>query len=217
MKIISTNIGSETTIAWKGKNIKTGIVKTPVESPITLDTFAVRGDHINNKKVHGGIDKSCYAYGENYYEYWKGLYPDLNWNFGMFGENITVAGLNEAEIFIGDIYKIGEAIVQVSQPRLPCNTFAARFGSTKIIRQFIEFDHPGIYLRVIQSGRVKVGDDLRLDLRNKKALSVQQIYQLLYSRKEFVNETLAREALFDSNLSASAKQEIRRQWKLEIS
>jgi MOSC domain-containing protein YiiM len=214
MKIISTNIGSQTTIDWKGKKIQTGIVKTQVEGPLFLDVFAVRGDHINNKKVHGGIDKACYAYGENYYDYWKGLYPNLNWNFGMFGENLTVAGMDEAEIFIGDIYKIGDAIVQVSQPRQPCNTFAARFGSTDIIRQFIEFEHPGIYLRVIQPGKVKVGDDLHLDLRNEKALSVQQIYQLLYSKKDVVNEILAREALFDSNLSASAKKEIQRQWKL---
>lgn len=217
MKIISTNLGSETTIAWKGKNIQTGIVKTPVEGPVFLDVYAVRGDHINNKKVHGGIDKACYGFGENYYNFWKELYPALNWTYGMFGENLTISNLDESKILIGDIYRIGDAIIQVSQPRQPCNTFAAKFGSTDVIRQFIDFDHPGVYFRVIQAGNVKAGDELKLDLRNEKALSVQQIFRLLYARKEIVNETMAREALFDSNLSASVKKEIQRQWKLEYS
>jgi MOSC domain-containing protein YiiM len=217
MKIISTNLGSETTIAWKGKKIQTGIVKTPVEGAVFLDVYAVRGDHINNKKVHGGIDKACYGFGENYYNFWKELYPTLNWTYGMFGENLTISNLDESKILIGDIYRIGDAIIQVSQPRQPCNTFAAKFGSTDIIRQFIDFDHPGAYFRVIQAGKVMAGDELKLDLRNDKALSVQQIFRLLYARKEIVNETMAREALFDSNLSASVKKEIQRQWKLEYS
>lgn len=214
MKIISTNLGAEKTIQWKNTEYKTGIFKVPVDGPITLNTFAVNGDHINNKKVHGGIDKACYGYGENYYDYWKSMYPDLEWTYGMFGENLTISDLDESEILIGDIYKIGNAIVQVSQPRQPCNKFAAKFGSTDVIKQFIDYDHPGVYFRVIQSGEVKVGDEFKLDLRNKKALTLQQIYQLLYSKKEKVNKEMAKEALFDSNLASSAKEEIKRHWKV---
>jgi MOSC domain-containing protein YiiM len=214
MKIISTNIGSKTTIAWRGKSITTGIYKKPVEGPIYLDTYAVQSDYINNKKVHGGIDKACYCYGEDYYDHWKSLYPDLEWTFGMFGENLTIGGLDESEIKIGDIYKVGEAIVQVSQPRQPCNTFATKFRSTDLIAQFIDFDHPGIYLRVIQPGNVTVGEELQLDLRNERALSVQQVFQLLYSKKDAVDKQLAEEALFDSNLSKSAKDDIKRHWKM---
>jgi MOSC domain-containing protein YiiM len=217
MKIISTNLGSESIINWKGKKIQTGIVKTPVEGPVFLDVYAVRGDHINNKKVHGGIDKACYGYGIDYFDYWKGLYPKLPWGYGMFGENLSISGMDESKMLIGDIYKVGEAIVQVSQPRQPCNTFAAKFGATDVIMQFIDFDHPGVYFRVIQAGQVRPGDELKLDLRNEKALSVQQIFRLLYARKDLVNETMAREALFDSNISAGAKKEIQRQWKLELS
>ena len=153
MKIVSTNIGKERTIEFRGNSITTGIYKEPVEDGITLDTFAVKGDHINNKKVHGGIDKACYAYGENHYAYWKNLYPGLDWTYGMFGENLTVSQIDEAEIKIGDIYKVGEAIVQVSQPRQPCNKFAAKFQANEVIKQFIDFDHPGVYFRVIQRGK----------------------------------------------------------------
>jgi MOSC domain-containing protein YiiM len=214
MKIISTNIGSEKTITWKDESITTGIYKMPVDTPITLGTFEVNGDHINNKKVHGGIDKACYSYGENYYGYWKNLYPDLDWTYGMFGENLTISDMDESEILIGDIFKVGGAIIQVSQPRQPCNKFAARFRATEAIKQFIDFDHPGVYFRVLQPGNVRVGDKLQLDLRNEKALSVQQIYQLVYSKRDKVNGEMAREALFDPNLSPSTKKDIQRHWKV---
>jgi len=215
MKIISTNIGSKKTIQWRGKTITTGIYKFPVNKPIFLENRVVRGDHINNLKVHGGLDKACYGYGENYYDYWKSLYPDLEWSHGMFGENLTISNVDEANIKIGDIYKVGEVILQVSQPRQPCNKLSARFHATKIINEFIEFEHPGIYFRVIQAGHVKIGDEIKLDLRNEKALTVLQIYQLLYSKRT-ANTEMAMKALNDPNLSASSKKEIQRHWKLKI-
>lgn len=215
MKITSTNIGTKKTLEWRGKTIETGICKVPHDGPIVLDAFAVQGDHINDKKVHGGIDKACYSYGQQYYDYWKQLYPDLDWHYGMFGENLTISDFDESGILIGDVYKVGAAIIQVSQPRQPCNTFAAWFQSTEVIRQFIDYDHPGVYFRVIQKGEVKVGDELMLDLRNEKALSVQQVYQLLYSKKDQVGRPELEKALFDSNLASSAKKDIQRHWKVD--
>ena len=214
MKIISTNIGAQRTIEWKSETITTGIYKQPVSGSIYLGSLGVKGDYINNLKVHGGLDKACYGYGENYYKYWKELYPDLEWTCGMFGENLTITDVDEAEIKIGDIYKVGEALVQVAQPRRPCNKFAAKFGSTSLIRQFIDFDHPGVYFRVIKEGNVQVGDEFKLDLRNEKALSVQQINQLLFSKKDVVNMEMARDSMYDPNLSRSAKNEIQRHWKV---
>ena len=214
MKIISTNLGEEKTFQWKNQEITTGIFKTPVKGPLQLGPYQVQGDYINNKKVHGGVDKACYGFGENYYDYWKALYPDLEWTYGMFGENLTISDVDEAKLKIGDIYKVGSAIIQISQPRQPCNKFAAKFQSTDLIKQFIDFEHPGIYMRIIQPGEVQAGDELSLDLRNEKALSVQKIYQLLYSKKDKVTAELASEALYDSNLSKSAKEEIQRHWKV---
>jgi len=214
MKVLSTNIGAERTIVWKNQSYNTGIFKEPVNTPIFLDNRGVRGDHINNLKAHGGLDKACYGYGENHYDYWKGLYPDLDWTFGMFGENLTISDVDESEILIGDIYKLGESIIQVSQPRQPCNKFAIKFGSTDLIKQFIDYDHPGIYLRVIQAGNVQVDDEFKLDLRNDKALSLQKIFQLLYSKTDKVTVENAKEALYDSNLASSSKESIRRHWKV---
>jgi len=214
MKIVSVNIGTERTIKWKKETYSTGIFKEPVDGPIFLDGRGVIGDHINNLKVHGGIDKACYGYGENHYDYWKGLYPDLSWTYGMFGENLTISNIDESQIMIGDIYKVGEAIIQVSQPRQPCNKFAAKFGATEVIKQFIDYDHPGVYFRVIQSGDVKIDDDLSLDLRNDNALSIQQIYQLLYSKRDKVGQDMAKAAIYDSNLAKSSIDSIRRHWKV---
>lgn len=214
MKIVSVNIGTKKSITWKGKTMTTGIFKLPVSEPIFLGNRGVQGDHINNLKVHGGLDKGCYGYGENYYNYWKELYPDLEWTFGMLGENLTIADVDESEIRIGDIYKVGAAVVQVSQPRQPCNTFAAKFGSTEVIKQFIDFEHPGIYFRVIREGNVQNGDEFFLELRNQKALSVQEIFQLVYKKDKLVNEEMAKVALFDSNLSDSSKRDIERHWRV---
>ncbi len=214
MKIISTNIGSKKTIEWKNVVLTTGIFKYPVEDPIFLGNIGVKGDHINNLKVHGGIDKACYGYGENYYNYWKSLYPDLEWTYGMFGENLTISDVDEAEIKIGDIYKVGAAIVQVSQPRQPCNKFAAKFGSSELLKQFIDFEHLGIYFRVIQEGNVQKGDEFHLDLRNKNALSVREISQLVFMKIDKVNIDMARTAVFDTNLSESTRRDIQRHWKV---
>ncbi len=214
MKIISTNIGSKKTISWKGNTITTGIFKLPVSDPVFLGSRGVKGDHINNLKVHGGLDKACYGYGENYYNYWRSLYPELAWTYGMFGENLTISDVEEADIKIGDIYKVGEALLQVSQPRQPCNKLAAKFRSNSLIKQFIEYDHLGIYFRVIHEGKVKVGDEFLLELRNKKALSVQEIGRLVFKKQDKVNEKRAREAMYDSNLSVSTKKVIERIWGL---
>lgn len=213
MKIVSTNIGTKKSITWKGKTMTTGIFKLPVSEPIYLGSRGVKDDHINNLKVHG-LDKACYGYGENYYNYWKELYPDLEWTFGMLGENLTISDVDESEIRIGDVYKVGAAVVQVSQPRQPCNTFAAKFGSTEVLKQFIEFEHPGIYFRVIREGNVQNGDEFSLELRNQKALSLQEIFQLVYKKDKLVNEEMAKVALFDSNLSDSTKRDIERHWKV---
>ncbi len=214
MNIISTNIGSKKTISWRGNTMTTGIFKLPVKRPVFLGSRGVKGDHINNLKVHGGLDKACYGYGENHYNYWKSLYPDLEWTYGMFGENLSISDVDEAKIRIGDIYKVGEATLQVSQPRQPCNKFAAKFRSTELIKQFIDYEHLGIYFRVIKEGFVKTGDEFHLELRNKKALSVQEIGQLISRKKDKVNINMASEALFDSNLSESTKREIQRHWKI---
>ena len=138
MKIISTNIAQPTTFTWNGKEITTGIYKTPTDAPIFLGKEDVKGDVVSDRKVHGGEFKACYLFSLNHYDYWKNLYPNLEWTYGMFGENITVKDLDESQLFIGDIYKLGNALVQITQPREPCFKLAHKFGSNTVLKQFID-------------------------------------------------------------------------------
>jgi MOSC domain-containing protein YiiM len=184
MQIISTNIAKQVLIPWRGKQVKTGIYKTPTNKPIYLGKEDVKGDEVSDRHVHGGIYKACYLFSADYYEYWENLYPNLDWDYGMLGENLTIKGLNESEIFIGDIYKVGEALVQITQPREPCYKFGVKFGTQKVLKQFIEHNHPGTYVRVLEEGFVKTGDTFELIEQPKNSLTTFQFFELLYSENK---------------------------------
>ncbi len=184
MKIIATNIGKPTTIFWNGKEEKTGIYKYPTSEPITLEKEVVANDTIANRKVHGGPDKACYLYSANHYPYWKDQYPNLSWDWGMFGENLSIEEMDDAQIRIGDVFQLGTALVQVSQPREPCYKLGVRFGDQEILRQFIEYGNPGTYVRVLEEGKVAAGDTLKLVEASKNPLTITQFFNLLFTREK---------------------------------
>lgn len=187
MKILSTNISKPTTITWNGKQETTGIYKTPTNLPIYLGKDDVKNDCVIDRKNHGGTYKACYLFSEVHYPYWKYLYPDLEWNWGMFGENLTISGMDETEIYVGDIYKIGNALVQVSQPREPCYKLGVKFNNQNVLKKFIEHGFSGTYIRVLEEGTVKVGDPLILEKRPKDSLSVAQLFHLFYDKAKNQN------------------------------
>lgn len=158
MKIIATNIGDKREIDWKGKKVTTGIFKYPVDQPIFLDIETVKEDTICNREVHGGIDKAVYGYSLKHYDFWKEKYPDLEWDHGMFGENLTIDNLDETKIHVGDTYKVGECIVEVTKPRQPCMKLGVRFNDMKVVKQFWNTTMSGIYFKVLQTGSVQAGD-----------------------------------------------------------
>lgn len=158
MKIVSTNIGDRKEINWKGKIVTTGIFKYSVDESIFLDIEDVKGDTICNREHHGGILQAVYGYSKKHYEYWKKLYPELDWQNGMFGENLTMDDLDEAKLHQGDTFKVGGVILEVTKPRNPCMKLGVRFNDMKIVKQFWSTTMCGVYFKVIQTGFVKVGD-----------------------------------------------------------
>lgn len=184
MKVISTNLGKPRTILRNGKEEQTGIYKYPTNDTLFLGKTDVEKDTVIDRKHHAGVDKACYLFSADHYPYWKKRYPQLEWKWGMFGENLTIEGLNEADLRIGDIYKIGTASVQVSQPREPCYKLGVRFGSQEIIRQFIDHGFPGTYVRILEEGKVALNDELILVQRSGNPLTVKQFYELLFSKKK---------------------------------
>jgi len=208
MQIISTNLGKPETIEWRGQKVQTGIYKFSVDSSIFLGAEDVENDHVLDRRYHGGIDKSCYLYSADHYPFWQNKFPDQDWEWGMFGENLTVSGLNESEISIGDIYQIGEAVVQVSQPRQPCFKLGVRFGNQSVVDAFWESLYPGVYVRVLQSGSVKKGDKLILIKPNSNSLSISQVFSIFRSNR--TNKDLIQKAIDEPFLADSCRRDIQK-------
>jgi MOSC domain-containing protein YiiM len=208
MQIISTNIGQPETIEWRGQKVQTGIYKFSVDSSIYLGDEDVENDHVLDRRYHGGIDKACYLYSADHYPFWQNKFPDQDWKWGMFGENLTVSGLNESEIYIGDIYQIGEAVVQVSQPRQPCFKLGVRFGDQSVVDEFWESPFPGVYVRVLQSGNVKSGDKLILIKPNSDSLTINQVFSIFRSNR--TNKELIQRAIDEPFLADSCRKDIRK-------
>ncbi|WP_196885770.1 MOSC domain-containing protein [Aureivirga sp. CE67] len=176
MKVLSVNLGERKKVIWKGKEIETGIFKYPVDKPIFVNKEHVDDDAVVDRKYHGGEQKALYVYGFNHYEFWQKHYPELEFSHGMFGENITVENLDEHEIKTGDVYKIGEAIIEATIPREPCYKLGIRFDDAKVVKQFFLEDKPGVYFKIIQAGNVQSGDILELVEKAENAKSINEIY-----------------------------------------
>lgn len=206
MVITSCNISQPQEIVWRGKKVSTGIYKKPVNHPIHLGEEDVDNDHVIDRRYHGGIDKACYLFSENHYQFWRNKYPDLIWNWGMFGENLTVNGLDEAEMMIGDIYNLGKAKVQVTQPRQPCYKLGVRFGTQKMVKEFVSSGHSGVYVRVLEKGNVQKGDKLECLAKTENSLSVRDIFELLYADMSYVGE--AKKAIRLVHLAESCRMDL---------
>lgn len=184
MKVIATNMGTPRTFTWNGVEEQTGIFKYPTAEGLFLTKNDVKGDTVIDRVHHGGINKACYLFSSDYYPYWKEQYPSHDWDWGMFGENLTVSGMDESQMRVGNIYKIGDATVQVSQPREPCYKLGIRFGTQEIIMQFIAHNHPGTYVKILEEGKVITGAKVELIEESKNTLTVQQFYELMFQKEK---------------------------------
>jgi len=184
MKVIATNIGKPTSFEWNGKKERTGIFKYPVAKPLYLGKTDVGDDTVIDREHHAGVNKACFLFAADQYPYWKHLYPNLKWDWGMFGENLTVLGMDESIMRIGDIYKIGTALVQVSQPREPCYKLGIRFNDQNIVAQYVDHGYSGTYVRLLEEGHVSTNDEFKLVEQSKNPLTVKQCFEVILARKK---------------------------------
>ena len=208
MKVISTNLGEPTKIHWNGKQTLTGIYKYPVDQPIYLDTEDVQGDTVVDRKYHGGIYKACYLFSADHYDHWKAKYPHLEWDWGIFGENLTIQGLDETQLRIGSTYRLGTALVQISQPREPCYKLGIRFGDQGILKQFIDHGRPGTYIRVLEPGTVSKGDSMELVTASESPLTIAQFYELLFAKEK--NQHVLQQALHNEALPLAKREKLQK-------
>ncbi|HWI66240.1 MAG TPA: MOSC domain-containing protein [Symbiobacteriaceae bacterium] len=179
MKVCVVNVGGPATYEYDGKQVTTAFFKHPVDGPLFLSKTGLPGDAQVDTVHHGGPDKAALLYATEHTPYWTEL---LGKDPGpaIMGETLTVSGLTEAGAKIGDVYQIGEAVVQVSQPRVPCYKANIRHGIADMDKKVMACGYTGVYVRVLTEGQVKAGDSITLVSRNEGAPTVAELNHLVY-------------------------------------
>jgi MOSC domain-containing protein YiiM len=176
---------------WNEQPVSTGIFKTPVEGRIMLRTLNLDGDRQADLTVHGGVTKAVYAYPSEHYAYWRSELPEMELPPGMFGENLTIEGLTEGTVNIGDRFRLGDAEVTVTEPRMPCYKLGIKFGRADILRRFLTSGRTGFYFSVQRENEVGAGDTIELIERHPANVTVSDVVRLYAKDKDDV-ETLKR-------------------------
>src|SRR5438309_1259051 len=193
MKIISVNVGLPRLVLRNGEPVSTGIFKEPIAGRVMLRILNLDGDRQADLSVHGGPSKAVYVYPSEHYDFWKRELPEMDLPWGMFGENFTTRGVREQEMNIGVKFRIGEATVMATEPRMPCYKLGLRFGRTDIIKRFLASERSGFYLAVLKEGEVGTGDEFEPVKRDANDVKVKDITRLYTSEKR--NAELLRRAI----------------------
>jgi MOSC domain-containing protein YiiM len=197
VEIISVNIGKPNLIVYQGKELVTGIYKSPASSPLYVTATNLEGDGQADLEFHGGADKALCVYCEEHYVHWEQV-MDRKLDYGAFGENLTVRGLLETEVCIGDTFQLGEAIVQVTQPRQPCHKLAKKHDITDLPLQVQLTGYSGYYFRVLQEGKLPENPSIQLIAKHPNGVTVAYGNEIQFKDKtntEGVKRILAVQAL----------------------
>lgn len=183
MRLTSVNVGSVQPIQRAKSSGVTGIYKLPTLEPVQVTSLGLAGDAICDKKHHGGDDQAVYVYGVDDYAWWSAtLGRDLG--PGTFGENLTITNLQSARCAIGDRLHIDNVILEVTAPRIPCATLAARMGEPEFVKRFRHAERSGLYCRVIQPGAVQAGNRVRLEPFAGETVGVLEMFREFYQPDE---------------------------------
>jgi MOSC domain-containing protein YiiM len=175
MKVLSVNVGRPREVEWRRDTVETAIYKTPVGGRVAVKRLNLDGDQQADLSVHGGPEKAVYAYPSEHYAYWRAELPDEPLPWGAFGENLSIEGLFEPQVRIGDRLRIGTAELVVTQPRLPCFKLNIRFQRRDMVKRFLRSGRTGFYLAVFLEGDVGAGDPIELLPTSQEAVSVADI------------------------------------------
>lgn len=209
MQLISVNVGLPRTVMQNGEPVATGIFKEPVAGRVMLRTLNLDGDRQADLSVHGGASKAVYAYPSEHYDFWRRELPEMELAWGTFGENFTTAGLFESELSIGDNFRIGAAVVRVTQPRMPCYKLGIKFGRPDIVKRFLASARTGFYFAVLEEGEVGAGDAIERMEKSRDDIKVSDITRLYTSEKH--NAALLRRAIAAEMLPESWRGYFRQQ------
>ena len=193
--VLSVNVAEMRQIQRHGELVWTGIWKHPVTGPVAVRGVNLEGDDQGDRSVHGGVDKAVYAYAREDYEWWGAELGIETLDAGTFGENLTVAGsdLNAAEV--GERWRVGSALLEVSEPRFPCFKLGIRMGDPKFLKRFAAARRPGTYLRIIEEGELGAGDRIQMAHRPGHGVTIGLFAEAFLGDRRRLVELLAADAL----------------------
>lgn len=177
-ELLSVCVGGPRDVEWRGHTARTSIWKTPVSGRVHVGRLNVDGDQQSDLTVHGGADKAVYVYPGEHYDYWRPELPGIELPFGAFGENFTTRGLLDADVGIGDRFRIGDAEFVVTQPRMPCFKLGIRFQRPDMVKRFHHARRNGFYFAVAREGTVGAGDAIERLVRDDGGLTVTDVVRL---------------------------------------
>jgi MOSC domain-containing protein YiiM len=189
-RVVSVNVASVRTISYGGKPVRTAIGKQPVTGPVAAHELSLHGDQQADHRYHGGPDRAVYAYASEDYAWWservgRELAP------GLFGENLTLRGIDVSEARIGERWRVGAAVVQVTAPRTPCSKLALVMDDPRFVKTFGAALRPGAYLRVIETGDIAAGDRVEVVSRPTHELTVAEMANIFLFDRAGIPRALA--------------------------
>jgi len=179
-RLLSVNVGLPREIVWRGQTVRTAIWKDPVEGKRMVRRLNVDGDGQGDLASHGGEHRAVFVYQIDSYKYWRAKLRRAPFTFGQFGENFTVDGLPDTEVCVGDQYRIGSALFEVTQPRVTCYRVGIRMDEPRMPSLLVSHGRPGFYLRVLQEGEVQAGDEIVKIAAGPEGMSIAEINRLYY-------------------------------------
>lgn len=208
MQLLAVSVGQPQEVEYDGGVVRTGIFKKPVAGPVMMRQLNLDGDGQADLRNHGGTHKAVYGYPHEHYAFWQTKLRRNDFTFGQFGENLTTQGLLEDDVFIGDIYRIGSAVVKVTQPRIPCFKLGIRMSDASFPKQFSAEERCGIYFSVVEEGPVQAGDGIKQLESDTNSVSVRDVFHLVHHPEDKL--LLARAAALPT-LPKWLKERFRRQ------
>ena len=184
MKLLSVNVSLPKEITFKGKTVRTGIFKEPVQGRLQVRTLNIEGDGQADLLGHGGPFRAVYVYSFDHYPYWESELGRSDFAYGQFGENLTVEGMLDQEVHVGDIFRIGTALFQVTQPRIPCYKLAIKMGVEGFYKQILSSGRLGFYFRVLEEGEIGAGDLIEREEVDPVGLTILEVNKLMYFDKD---------------------------------
>jgi ferredoxin-NADP reductase/MOSC domain-containing protein YiiM len=179
-RLLSVNVGLPREVEWEGKTVRTAIWKEPVDGSVMVRQINIDGDDQADRLAHGGEHRAVFVYQIDSYRYWEQELGRSDFTYGQFGENFTVEGLGDDEVCIGDRYRVGEAVFEVTQPRVTCYRVGIRMNEPRMPTLLVAHHRPGFYFRVLESGVVQAGDEIVKVADGPEQLTVADIDALLY-------------------------------------